>query len=639
MQIVEVKNNLAKVNYNTAQESLVLSGFVVIKDFHQSFIGQIIHLESSTVGNFAVVKLLFNFDNNGVITNYNGSIPSTQSLLDIVQPEELLELLPVKTPILMGNLAQQKTLLKLDLSAFEKNLLVCSEKEEDSGILVQNIVQQLADIGKKVLIIDLNGNFNFSQNKIKAGKDFKLPLNYESINFIYKEIDNATAEAKALIQEIFLEVQNYVKTLEEGFIPFESFKGVVDKQYEGSEMIELVLLKNKLLKYYESGVFAQEQREFNSLKISLENPAPTVFDLSNIDEKVQREMMLYAVSLINSIQKEVYVILNINDSNSDKKLLKQIFMTKNLYPIIFCPYSYKYLKELKQVSKDLILFAPIHQQNDFAGYSTFLNKLNSSEFIIYGQATHHLPLIIKLEDISTLETKEAQPITSEQDLLDEQIRKDVDRIYTAPKSVKPSQEESEEFIQPEQPDGILTEDDLDLIENLGVATEEFPQEESVEQEITITEQEESLMQEEPELVENTEEITTEGSSEINEEDEIEIISQSSENIIQESQEEIDYEASAENLSSQIEQNQEPPSVDILSADVSATPIVPVYSADIEPEVQSDPFEQGDEVTHPKYGKGVVEKMISYGSKTLCSINFDNVGRRLLDPTLAEIKKI
>ena len=34
----------------------------------------------------------------------------------------------------------------------------------------------------------------------------------------------------------------------------------------------------------------------------------------------------------------------------------------------------------------------------------------------------------------------------------------------------------------------------------------------------------------------------------------------------------------------------------------------------------------------------VEKMIKYGAKTLYSINFDNVGRRLLDPTLTEIKK-
>ena len=80
--------------------------------------------------------------------------------------------------------------------------------------------------------------------------------------------------------------------------------------------------------------------------------------------------------------------------------------------------------------------------------------------------------------------------------------------------------------------------------------------------------------------------------------------------------------------------------EILETRSSSTPIVPVYDADIPQEdlVMSDPIQQGDTVTHAKYGSGVVEKMIKYGNKTLFSINFDNIGRRLLDPTLREIKK-
>lgn len=80
--------------------------------------------------------------------------------------------------------------------------------------------------------------------------------------------------------------------------------------------------------------------------------------------------------------------------------------------------------------------------------------------------------------------------------------------------------------------------------------------------------------------------------------------------------------------------------EILETRSSSTPIVPVYDADIPQEdlVMSDSIQQGDTVTHAKYGSGVVEKMIKYGNKTLFSINFDNIGRRLLDPTLTEIKK-
>ena len=89
-----------------------------------------------------------------------------------------------------------------------------------------------------------------------------------------------------------------------------------------------------------------------------------------------------------------------------------------------------------------------------------------------------------------------------------------------------------------------------------------------------------------------------------------------------------------------ENNIESEEKDVLETRNASTPIVPVYDAEIPAEdlVSSDPLEQGDTVVHAKYGNGVVEKMIKYGSKTLFSINFDNVGRRLLDPTLTEIKK-
>lgn len=578
MQIVEVKNNLVKVSYKPEQELLVLSGFVIVKDSAQAFIGQVVYLEANHKGNFAILKLLFNFDSNGVISNYNGSIPDIKSQMEIIQSQELLELLPVQTPIVMGELSQQKTILKLDKKLLEEKLLVCCEKEDDSELLIQNFAKQIYP-DKKLIVIDLQGNLDFSQNKIAAGKNFKLPLNYETINFIYNTLDDANAQTKALIQDILLEVQNYIKTLPQQFIPFETFKEVVDSQYKELGIVELVLLKNKLLKYYEAGIFAQEQQEFDALRLSLMHELPTILDLSQVDEHIQKEMISYVYSLINSLNKEIYAIVNIDNSNSDKKLLKQIFTTKQVYSMLICSYSYKYLKELKQLSKDLILFAPIHQQDDFAGYNMFLNKLNAHEFIVYGQATHHLPLIVTLSDISSflIEQPTEQQIESQQsstqELLDEEIRKDVDQIFTAPKT-------EETYVEEE-----LTEEDLDLIDDLNITDAHL-----VEEATTETKNTQQEFEEKTEPVENT-------------------------------------------------FTQAPPVVDILPVRASSTPIVPIYSAEIEPKVQSDEIGQGDTVMHPKYGKGVVEKLISYGTKTLCSINFDNVGRRLLDPTLAEIKKV
>lgn len=587
MQIVEAKNNLVKVGYDASQEVLLLSSFVVIKDVSQSFIGQIIHLESNANGNFAVAKLLFNFNDEGVITKYNGSVPALNSIMDRLQPEELLNLIPVQYPVEIGELAQQQAFLKLDKSVFEKNLLICCEKEEEEQILFKNFVSQLNSLRKKVLLIDISGKIDFNHNKIVAGKNFKLPLNYNSINFIYNSLEGANSETKALIQEVFLEVQNYVKTLPQGFIPFESFKEVVDAQYEELKLIELVLLKNRLLKYYEEGIFAQNKIDFDLLRVSLENNETTILDLSKIDEKIQREFISYTYSLLATVDKEVYVIVNIIDTNSDKKLLKQMFTTNNVYTSIFCPYSYKYLKELKQIAKNLILFAPTQQQNDFAGYNTFLNKLNYNEFIIYGHATQHLPLIVKLEEIKTgVIGNQELPMVSSEDLLDEEIRKDVDKIYQAPKIQEAEQQNLSQ-------DDVLTEDDLDFIEEIVTEQE------------TVEEQAENIKKQ---------------------------------TVNNELNEETIEEGGSISAPSDIPAFEDEFSVDILPVSSSSTPIVPIYSADIEKVKEFDSFEQGDEVMHSKYGKGTVEKLITYGSKTLCSINFDNVGRRLLDPSLAEIKK-
>ena len=74
----------------------------------------------------------------------------------------------------------------------------------------------------------------------------------------------------------------------------------------------------------------------------------------------------------------------------------------------------------------------------------------------------------------------------------------------------------------------------------------------------------------------------------------------------------------------------------------STPVVPIYPAqDDEAEVLDEEidYKQGDIVNHPRYGQGTVEKIIKYGNKTLCSIYFENVGRRLLDPSISEFEKV
>ena len=53
-----------------------------------------------------------------------------------------------------------------------------------------------------------------------------------------------------------------------------------------------------------------------------------------------------------------------------------------------------------------------------------------------------------------------------------------------------------------------------------------------------------------------------------------------------------------------------------------------------------PFEVGDKVYHPKHGMGIVRGFTNYSDKNLfCHVEFENVGRRLLDPSIAQLEKV
>ena len=65
----------------------------------------------------------------------------------------------------------------------------------------------------------------------------------------------------------------------------------------------------------------------------------------------------------------------------------------------------------------------------------------------------------------------------------------------------------------------------------------------------------------------------------------------------------------------------------------------IYPADDIESADNTEFHPGEHVTTAKYGEGVVEKMIKYGNKMLCSIDFPNIGRRLLDPSMTDITKL
>lgn len=765
MQVLEIKNNLVKIAYDV-NDNLALSSFVIIEDTNTPYVAQVVNVKADKLTNFAIVKLLFTFNEEGILKNYNGTIPSLKSTVSILPSKELLDIIPIENNLIMGELAQQNVTLNVDKTILDNNLLVCSDNVENTNILLKNITKQ---IDEKIVIFDTDGLFD-AENKITFGKDFKLPLNYDTINFIYEnELDDVDATSRAVIQDIFIEVQEYTKNLPEGYLPFETFINVVDQQYKETQIPQLVLLKNKLIKYRDLNAFAETLKDVLSLSIAIDKSKVTIIDISEMAPVLQKEIMSYTYGVMKGINETIYSFVKVDNANSSKRLLKTFLSRDGIYTTIICRHEYKYLPELKSAAQNLILFTPQTLQHDFAAYNTFLNKLNTDEFIIYGAHTQNIPLIVELDELE-LDTQNDDDETESEKDIEEIPSSNVVPMpapvqNTAPQenvtvTPEPEIQEEETFKAPEveYPDlGFDNETpssneapavDFPETETLNV-TEEQPEENFTQIELPETFEEpeiEEVQQEEPEediqknfdneisqepieeevfmpetdipqveinedlseqaIIEdsNISETPAEYTSQATEEqtpiynilDDNEIDYQDAESEVLPLEPEIDY--SVEDID--LEENyQEPqpydeneamieqaakdvdkliyeklPNEDVTLDDLSdlqsdelteddlnligdlasdngitpepeleyneeQPPVVPIYNAeDIEPQEQQS-LEPGDRVSSPKYGEGVVEKMIKYGNKMLCSIEFPNIGRRLLDPAMTEIKKL
>ena len=673
MKLLEIKNNLVKLSY-AETENPILGRFIILGSNEKSYVAQFVNLKSDTINNYAIAKLLFTFTPDGVVDNYDGSVPNMDSELSFLAAEELLNLLPIETPVKIGNLAQQDEMLSLDISVFERNFTIFVEKDSNKKTFISNCVRQLFQMKEKSVIVDTCNLFE-DYPKIVFSKDFKLPLNSKMIDYIFEyELAEVDAPTKAVIQDIFYAVQQYIDTLDFKFLPIDNFVDVVANQYKDIQMPELALLKNKLLKYRDANVFANTKEEVLAFKEKLNEKNCSIIDIKDINEPLQKEVMSFIHQALTEYEKYIYFFAPLTDNNSDKKLLKQFINNNHVFTTILVSSSYKYAQELKQHAQNILLFTPNDMNHDFAAYNTFLNKLNSDECIAFGKLTQGIPFIVDMSDleldltledvlgdkyqfvpisdnmqlVKTDEYGNKTPVNLAPDLTQDDVVQSTQEEQTL--EYAPMQEEISDFSQEE----TVIDEEIPQIEESGIIDEpaiELPQESVEDNNKNIVEpvsnilDDESISEEDQGLTEDDLELDPlpeqEDLQSFDEEDLTdEPLDEDSTALTEDDLNFIDDNQIAQPSSMYEEQEpeitddyQESPYIE------EQTPVVPVYPAEQEPTEESGDFQQGDSVTHPRYGRGVVEKIIKYGNKTLCSISFENVGRRLLDPTISELKKL
>ena len=435
MNIIEVKNNLVKLSYN---ENIALASFIKITDLKNSYIAQISHLEASRIGKVAIARLLFNFKNG--IQAYDGSIPSIQAEIELLSNDFFINFLDKNDPLLIGRITQTNTNVVVSANLLKDKPIICAEKSYQSKQLIENLINQNKTENRKTIVFDTTGEVQ--GNKITATKDFKLPLNRDSISYIFdRGFDDLTQENKAFIQDIFSELNDYIKTVE--YIPFNDFNSVIEYEFQRTQKLQLIILKNRLTEFERKGIFANELKDFKILDQKLEQDNSLIIDLSHLDDSIQVEYIEYAYKQMEKQNTNFYSLLMLNNNNSSAALLNRAFGTKNIFTSIVCPYSYKYLKELKQCSKNMFMFTPIKQQSDFGIYNIFLNRLAEDEFILYGKSTKFTPIIIKLEE---LQVDEIMPKMANQEV-EEDITEDLsDEEIIVEENLEPDTDSNNEIV-------------------------------------------------------------------------------------------------------------------------------------------------------------------------------------------------
>jgi len=589
MIIGSVNSEIIKILFDTYKENLFLGDIIkIINKDDVGILAQVIKIDSSKDKpscNIASCKILFTLLPDDRLTSWKGNVPSKDNAVSILSNKEILTYTGLNklNNISIGQLTlYQNTRFEFDANALKNPSLIFCDKQEQRINLSHLLSQEIAKSGEKVVLLDLRGEYSYITHatRLVAGRDLKLPLNSKGIDILYERtLFNASAETRAVIEDIFMSVQEYADENEQGFIPFSSFKQVVEDEYTQSNISELVLLKNKLTKLDKEGIFANSEDEINALNSYINNNKFIILDLSHISSLWHKEFIDFIISSnIENYNQTFFFMFEVIDKNFDDDLINKLYVhgvRSGIRPIISLGYESKHAGNILAVTKNLIFFSPKTQVDKFSAFNGFINRLDSSEALINGQITKSFPLFVQIDQIvSNNEIEENFELLNDENTQFQYSEEGVNNAQTE-----------------DQPVYCDTEDEFyELYEE-----QDYNEQETAKIQVGYDISEELTQ---PQFDDVDSLYTTKKS-----------------------------EQDFSDIQEDFEDNIKP------------TPDIPIYSTAEETEEKEFDLKEGDAVRHQKYGEGIIKKIIGYGNKKLCSIEFTNVGRRLLDPNLAIIEKI
>lgn len=390
MQVANTFNNVIRILFNPKIESFKLFDFLLVKSLDDRFLAQIIEIyddKFDSSQNVAKLKLFYKIAANNEVMPYDNFTPNKECEIIKVNAQDVENFINQdKETFVFATDVKSSQALKVQYNFFDNEPIILADKIENANAISLNLAKKLSS-KKHAIVIDFSGIIEFEEvKKIKACKNFKLPLNYATLDHVFdKCLSDASLEFQAIGIEILNAIKKYAKKQELGFIPFAAFVNVITKQYKVTPYAELQLFLMRLKKYQMQDIFAKNKKDYETLTKTIEKNDITIIDLSGLDKFWQKIYLEYVVS---EVEQEIYFISRISEENFDTSLFDSIYNEKkNIKFIPNVSYNYSKLPSIMQYCKNYVLMPSLNQRTDFLDANFALSNLISEGCILFGKDT------------------------------------------------------------------------------------------------------------------------------------------------------------------------------------------------------------------------------------------------------------
>ncbi|MBQ7286454.1 MAG: hypothetical protein IJW73_01695 [Candidatus Gastranaerophilales bacterium] len=408
MQVANTLNNTIRILFNPRVEPFKLFDFLVVKSDDNRYVAQIIEIYDDKFDgsqNVAKIKLFYRINENDEVTPYDNFTPNKECEIVKIKHEEIENFVNQDNEtFVFGTNIKNSSSLNLQYKFFDNNAIVLADKVENAVCMTYNLAKKLSS-KKNVVIIDSTGSLELEgAKKIKASKNFKMPLNYTTIEHVFNKcLADSSLEFQAIGGEIISEIKRFAKKQEGQFIPFNMLTKVLLEQYNATPYPELKVLLMRIKKFQMDDVFAKNKNDKDNLLKAIEKNPITIIDLSTINPYWQKTYLDYITS---EIEQEVYLITRINDEHFDTNLINKIYSKKqNISFVPTVSYNYKKLPTVMQYCKNYILMPSLQQRNDFLDANFALANLIPEGCIIFGKNTDNFLYLARDYELEIQESK------------------------------------------------------------------------------------------------------------------------------------------------------------------------------------------------------------------------------------------